>query len=119
MKTDPPVSRRRFAQAAAAVVGTPWILPSTALGLEGGTAPSERITLGVIGLGGRNRSNLSHFLSQEAVRCLAVCDCFAERRMIGAVLQQTNWNRRKAAKILDVSYKTLLYKIKECGLAKR
>lgn len=40
----------------------------------------------------------------------------AERRMISAVLQQTNWNRRKAAKILDVSYKTLLYKIKECQL---
>ncbi|MBI5016626.1 MAG: sigma-54-dependent Fis family transcriptional regulator [Deltaproteobacteria bacterium] len=40
----------------------------------------------------------------------------AERRMIAAVLQQTNWNRRKAAKILDVSYKTLLYKIRDCGL---
>jgi len=33
------------------------------------------------------------------------------------VLAQTNWNRKKAAKILDVSYKTLLQKIKECGLA--
>jgi two-component system response regulator AtoC len=40
----------------------------------------------------------------------------AERRMIAAVLAQTNWNRRKAAKILEVSYKTLLYKIRECGL---
>ena len=40
----------------------------------------------------------------------------AERRMIAAVLQQTNWNRRKAAKLLDISYKTLLYKIRECGL---
>jgi len=40
----------------------------------------------------------------------------AERKMIAAVLEQTNWNRRKAAKILDVSYKTLLYKIRECGL---
>ncbi|NTU59750.1 MAG: sigma-54-dependent Fis family transcriptional regulator [Deltaproteobacteria bacterium] len=40
----------------------------------------------------------------------------AERHMIAATLQQTGWNRRKAAKILDVSYKTLLYKIKECGL---
>ncbi len=40
----------------------------------------------------------------------------AERRMIAAVLEQTNWNRRKAAKLLDVSYKTLLYKIRECGL---
>ncbi|GAB4284726.1 MAG: sigma-54 dependent transcriptional regulator [Deferrisomatales bacterium] len=43
----------------------------------------------------------------------------AEKRMIAAVLQQTNWNRRKAAKILDVSYKTLLYKIRECGLERR
>ena len=42
-----------------------------------------------------------------------------ERRMIAAVLQQTNWNRRKAANILDVSYKTLLTKIRECGLEKR
>jgi two-component system response regulator AtoC len=40
----------------------------------------------------------------------------AERKMIAAVLEQTNWNRRKASKILDVSYKTLLYKIRECGL---
>ncbi len=40
----------------------------------------------------------------------------AERRMIAAVLRQTNWNRRKAAQLLDISYKTLLYKIRECGL---
>jgi len=40
----------------------------------------------------------------------------AEREMIERVLQQTRWNRRKAAKILDISYKALLYKIKECGL---
>lgn len=40
----------------------------------------------------------------------------AERQLIGTVLKQTGWNRRKAARILDVSYKTLLYKIKECGL---
>jgi DNA-binding NtrC family response regulator len=33
------------------------------------------------------------------------------------VLYQTNWNRKKAARILEVSYKTLLQKIKECGLA--
>ena len=40
----------------------------------------------------------------------------AEREMIERVLQQTRWNRRKAAQILDISYKALLYKIKECGL---
>ena len=71
-----------FAQTVAAVVGTPWILPSTALGLDGAAPPSQRITLAAIGLGNRNRSNLSHFLSQEDVRCLSVCDCFADRRMV-------------------------------------
>jgi len=40
----------------------------------------------------------------------------AEREALRRVLHQTNWNRKKAAKILDVSYKTLLQKIKECGL---
>jgi two-component system response regulator AtoC len=40
----------------------------------------------------------------------------AERELIERVLQQTRWNRRKAAQILDISYKALLYKIKECGL---
>lgn len=40
----------------------------------------------------------------------------AERELIQRVLLQTRWNRRKAAQILDISYKALLYKIKECGL---
>jgi two-component system response regulator AtoC len=41
----------------------------------------------------------------------------AERRALRRVLYETNWNRKKAAKILEVSYKTLLQKIKDCGLA--
>lgn len=40
----------------------------------------------------------------------------AEREAIARVLQQTRWNRKKTAKILSVSYKTLLTKIKETGL---
>ncbi|MGA6993610.1 MAG: sigma-54 dependent transcriptional regulator [Candidatus Deferrimicrobiaceae bacterium] len=40
----------------------------------------------------------------------------AEKILIEQVLDQTRWNRRKAAQILDISYKALLYKIKECGL---
>lgn len=40
----------------------------------------------------------------------------AERELIERVLRQTRWNRRKAAQILDISYKALLYKIRECGL---
>ncbi|MGB2697236.1 MAG: sigma-54 dependent transcriptional regulator [Candidatus Zixiibacteriota bacterium] len=39
-----------------------------------------------------------------------------ERRLIAQVLNKTNWNRRKAAEILKISYRSLLYKIKEYAL---
>ena len=42
----------------------------------------------------------------------------AERDLIYRTLQQTRWNRREAAEILGVSYKALLYKIKEADLDK-
>lgn len=39
-----------------------------------------------------------------------------EKRLIGEVLTRTNWNRRKAADMLQISYRSLLYKIKDYGL---
>jgi two-component system response regulator AtoC len=42
----------------------------------------------------------------------------AERALIEKTLRQVHWNRRKAAVILGVSYKTLLNKIKECGISR-
>jgi DNA-binding NtrC family response regulator len=42
----------------------------------------------------------------------------AEAEMILKALEMTNWNRKKAAKMLKISYKAFLYKIKECGLDK-
>ena len=42
----------------------------------------------------------------------------AERELIFRTLQQTRWNRREAAAILGISYKALLYKIKEAELDK-
>ena len=40
----------------------------------------------------------------------------AERTIIADTLRQVHWNRRKAAVLLGVSYKTLLNKIKETGI---
>jgi DNA-binding NtrC family response regulator len=40
----------------------------------------------------------------------------AEREAILAMLQRTAWNKRKAAGKLRISYKALLYKIKDCGI---
>jgi two-component system response regulator AtoC len=42
----------------------------------------------------------------------------AERELIGRTLEQTRWNRREAAEILGVSYRALLYKIKDAELDK-
>jgi two-component system, NtrC family, response regulator AtoC len=42
----------------------------------------------------------------------------AEKELIYRTLQQTRWNRREAAEILGISYKALLYKIKEAELDK-
>ena len=43
----------------------------------------------------------------------------AERRLIERVLQRTRWNRKEAAEILQISYKALLYKMRDAGLADR
>jgi two-component system response regulator AtoC len=43
----------------------------------------------------------------------------AESEMILKALEMTNWNRKKAANKLNISYKALLYKIKETSLDKR
>ena len=40
----------------------------------------------------------------------------AEAKIILKALEMTHYNRKKAAQVLNISYKSLLYKIKECGL---
>jgi two-component system response regulator AtoC len=43
----------------------------------------------------------------------------AERIAIADMLERTHWNRAKAARVLGISYKALLYKIVECGLVNK
>jgi DNA-binding NtrC family response regulator len=43
----------------------------------------------------------------------------AERAIIEDTLNTVHWNRRRAAEQLGVSYKTLLNKIKECGISRK
>jgi len=70
-------TRRTFlknAGMACAAVGAPMLLPASALGKDGTTAPSERIVLGAIGVGGRGGYDLSVALEEQDVQCVAVCD---------------------------------------------
>ena len=55
-------------------------IPSSALGRDGAVAPSERITLGGIGIGNRGTYDLGCFLEQKDVQFVAVCDVKENRR---------------------------------------
>ena len=65
---------KRTAVAGAGVVGFPYIIPSSALGADGHVAPSNRITMGCIGLGGQGSGNMRAFLENPGVQVIAVCD---------------------------------------------
>ena len=70
---------------------------------------------GLICHGGGQPLGFRHFVFPPAVT--VVPDRVeAERELIYRTLQQTRWNRREAAEILGISYKALLYKIKEAEL---
>jgi two-component system response regulator AtoC len=43
----------------------------------------------------------------------------AQREAIAAALERARWNRVEAAKALHVSYKSLLYKMDQCGLSRK
>ena len=81
--------RRDFLKVSAtagAALAFPWVVPARALGRAGVAAPSERITLGVIGIGPRCTYDLKSMLAERDVQCVAICDVQASRREAGKKL---------------------------------
>jgi len=78
------ISRRQFikrsAVTAAGIAGFPYLVGSSALGQAGRPAPSERIVLGCIGMGGQGTGNMRGFLGKKEVQVVAVCDVDKEHR---------------------------------------
>ncbi|HNT35142.1 MAG TPA: Gfo/Idh/MocA family oxidoreductase, partial [bacterium] len=83
--------RRTFIKTSlAAVTGTmlaPTFIPARALGLEGRPAPSDRITLGFIGVGSMGSGNLRGFRSASDTQVLALCD--VDRRRLASAKAET------------------------------
>jgi hypothetical protein len=75
--------------AAGAAISLPWIVSSRALGEAGIAAASERITLGVIGIGPRCTYDLRSILALPDVQCVAICD--VQARPAGARLAKHWW----------------------------
>ena len=66
------MKRRSFLKSsAAALVAAPTIVPSSVFGAD---APSNRITLGLIGCGGQGTGNLRGLMNEAGTQAVAVCD---------------------------------------------
>ncbi len=70
---------------AAAGVAAPMIVPSSALGLGSRPAPSNRIVVGSIGLGGMGRGDMKGMFTNEACQVVAACDADMNRAREGQV----------------------------------
>ncbi len=65
--------KKAFAASIGAIV-VPTIIPSSALGRAGFTAPSDRIVMGAIGVGSMGTGNMKNFLKKKGVQFVAACD---------------------------------------------
>jgi hypothetical protein len=86
------IQRRQFVTSiaqASLVFAIPTIVPATALGLDGATPPSERIQLGVIGMGRRCKYVMAEVLKLKDVRCRVIADVQATRRDEGKQIVDT------------------------------
>ncbi|MBE3070198.1 MAG: twin-arginine translocation signal domain-containing protein, partial [Planctomycetes bacterium] len=86
------VTRRGFLKAAGVLAGAaaaaPYVVPASARGADGAPAPSNRIAMGCIGLGGRGTVDMQAFLGDDRVQIVALCDVDA-----GSIRYEDAWHR--------------------------
>lgn len=119
------IGRRTFLKQTAGVavgtLGLPLFIPSGAMGKAGSTPPSERVTMGFIGVGGMGTNNMRAFLGQPDVQVLAVCDPVEASDEYGHWYRR-GWDgawfgREPARKIVEAEYarKNTAGSYKGCG----
>ncbi|MGD1104744.1 MAG: Gfo/Idh/MocA family oxidoreductase [Terriglobia bacterium] len=100
-KTD----RRQFLKRAAGVAGAsvafPYIVPSSALGLDGAVAAGNRVTVGFIGVGNMGQDHLRRFIYQPDVQVVAVCDPNRWRREQAQHIVNGEYNQQVCAAYVD------------------
>lgn len=78
------MKRRQFLRsstlATASGIIIPTIIPASALGNNGFTAPSDRILMASIGVGSMGKGNMNSFVKNKDVQIVAVCDLDKKRR---------------------------------------
>lgn len=92
------ITRRQFLKnsaAGAAVFGLPYIVPSSVFGAE---APSNRIVMGCIGVGGMGTNNMMGFMANKDVQMVAVCDVEKGSNEYGHWYNRGGWLGREPAR---------------------
>ncbi|MDB4582045.1 Gfo/Idh/MocA family oxidoreductase [Draconibacterium sp.] len=107
------MKRRDFVKKAAlasSVFAIPTIIRASALGKNGFVAPSDRIVMGGIGLGGMGRGDMNNFLKNKEIQYIAVCD--VDKRQMDKALEiiQKYYNNKDARTYND--YREFLEKEK-------
>jgi len=100
-----PLTRRRFltrGAMAASAVALPWYIPASALGRNGTVAPSERIVMGGIGLGGRGSYDLGAMLNEPDVQWVAVCDVVRSKRQAAKDTVDRKYGTKDCAAYADL-----------------
>jgi predicted dehydrogenase len=91
------LTRRQFLSRgalAASALALPHYIPASALGRDGAVAPSERIVMGGIGLGGRGSYDLSVMLGERDVQWVAICDVLKGRREAAKNAVDSNYGNK-------------------------
>jgi predicted dehydrogenase len=68
------ITRRQFLAATGLALAAPTIIPSSALGRQGNTPPSERVTLASVGWGMQGPGNTDAFMNLKSCQVVAICD---------------------------------------------
>ncbi|NUQ63829.1 MAG: Gfo/Idh/MocA family oxidoreductase [Pirellulales bacterium] len=94
-------SRRHFLGGSLVALAAPQFIPASALGRNGPMAPSERITIGMFGVGNRGSSSLRAMEPLPDHQVVAIADCRRER----ALLAQQQVNSFYAQRLGTEAYK--------------
>ncbi|MBI4602204.1 MAG: Gfo/Idh/MocA family oxidoreductase [Planctomycetes bacterium] len=87
----------KLAAAAGGALAAPLLVRPAALGLGGAVAPSERITLGFIGIGRMGQGHLRCFLGYPEAQVVAVCDVDRWRRQDAKEAVERTYTQASAA----------------------
>ncbi len=95
------ISRRTFVKSAATTIAAPFIFPSSVSGKENRPAPSNRLTMGLIGLGSMGMRHVNGFLQEDDCQIIAVCDVDASRRQAAAKQINKHYGNKNCAQYND------------------